>query len=313
MSTEDSRISMLVVLACLASLLTIASVIGFALSRNARSASARATVVNLNERIRAWWIMVAVLGVAFLLGPLVTLGVFALSSWAAWREYARATGLQTRLHGLHPAAVAALVASQYSLIAISWYGLYAIFIPVYALLLVLAMSAAAGRIDGYLDHVARTHVGLMLCVYCISHAPALLLLDIPDYSVHDNSANALLMFHLLLVVQLSDVLQYVFGKLLGKTPLAPELSPSKTIEGLLWGGLSAVLIGALLHGLTPFNVWQGAAMSALVVIGGALGGLSMSAIKRQMSIKDWGSSIQGHGGVLDRMDSVLFAAPLYFH
>jgi phosphatidate cytidylyltransferase len=116
-----------------------------------------------------------------------------------------------------------------------------------------------------------------------------------------------------LIVQLSDVLQYVFGKLLGRTKLAPRVSPSKTVEGLLGGGLSATAIGGALFPLTPFTFYESLAMSFAIVAMGFVGGLTLSAVKRSLGAKDWGALIEGHGGVLDRLDSVSFAAPIFFH
>jgi phosphatidate cytidylyltransferase len=123
----------------------------------------------------------------------------------------------------------------------------------------------------------------------------------------------MLLLYLMIVVQMSDVFQYVCGKLFGRTKLAPSVSPSKTVEGLVGGGAIAIVIGTLLHGMTPFSPWQAAGMSLLIVVAGFFGGLVLSAIKRDLGVKDWGRTIEGHGGILDRMDSVCFAAPLFFH
>jgi phosphatidate cytidylyltransferase len=149
----------------------------------------------------------------------------------------------------------------------------------------------------------------MITVYCISYAPALLLLNIPGFE----GQNLLLMIYMLMVVQISDVLQYVFGKLLGKHKIAPRVSPSKTVEGFIGGGASATAIGAALWWITPFSPLQAAGMAAVVVVAGFLGGLALSAVKRSIGAKDWGSMIEGHGGMLDRLDSVSFAAPVFFH
>src|SRR3546814_7295864 len=132
----------------------------------------------------------------------------------------------------------------------------------------------------------------MIAIYCISHAPALLILDLRDYE----GQGPLLLLYLMLVVQISDVLQYVFGKLFGKRKLAPTVSPSKTVEGLVGGGLAAVGIGTALWWITPFTPLQSALMSALIVVCGALGGLALSAVKRSLGAKDWGHMIEGHGG-----------------
>jgi phosphatidate cytidylyltransferase len=149
----------------------------------------------------------------------------------------------------------------------------------------------------------------MICVFCLSHVPALLTLDIPDYE----GRHLLLIAFLVIVVQSSDVLQYVWGKLFGRRKIAPQLSPSKTVEGVVGGVVSSTLVGAALWWITPFSLWQTGAMALIVNLMGFFGGLVMSAIKRDRGVKDWGQMIEGHGGMLDRLDSVVFAAPIFFH
>jgi phosphatidate cytidylyltransferase len=139
--------------------------------------------------------------------------------------------------------------------------------------------------------------------------PALLSLDIAGFQ----GRNVLLIAFLVIVVQMSDVLQYVWGKLLGRTKIAPRLSPSKTVEGFVGGALSATAVGAALSWMTPFTPLQAAFLALAIVLMGFFGGLVMSAIKRDRGIKDWGHLIAGHGGFLDRLDSVVFSAPIFFH
>jgi phosphatidate cytidylyltransferase len=198
---------------------------------------------------------------------------------------------------------------QFVLIGIERYGTFAIFIPVWAFLLLPSIAALRSDIDDFLSRSAKQQWALMVTVYCMSHAPALLMLDIPGHA----GRNALLLFYLLLVVQMSDVMQYVFGKLFGKTKIAPLVSPSKTVEGFIGGGLAATAIGAAMWWITPFTPLQSAAISAAIVIMGFLGGLTLSAVKRSLGAKDWGVMIEGHGGMLDRTDSICFAAPVFFH
>ena len=150
---------------------------------------------------------------------------------------------------------------------------------------------------------------LMISVFSLSHVPALLGLKIPGYE----GRNLLLIAFLILVVQSSDVLQYIWGKLLGRHKIAPELSPSKTVEGFAGGVASATILGSLLWWITPFSPWQAGAIALLISLMGFFGGLVMSAIKRDRGVKDWGDLIEGHGGMLDRIDAVVFAAPVFFH
>ena len=134
-------------------------------------------------------------------------------------------------------------------------------------------------------------------------------MDIKNYA----GENAKLLFWFVVVVEISDVLQYVWGKTCGKRKIAPTVSPNKTWEGLIGGGLSTVIIGAALYWVTPFSPLQAAGMTALIVMMGFLGGLVMSAIKRDRGVKDWGHAIAGHGGVMDRLDSLSFAVPIFYH
>ncbi|MFA5589309.1 MAG: phosphatidate cytidylyltransferase [Lysobacteraceae bacterium] len=286
-------------------LLLIASTIAALLKRRKPGA----TVGNLVARINAWWAMVAVLGACFLLGPVATLMLFAIASFLALREFVTLTPTRRGDHLVLCLCFYVAIPLQYFLIGIDWYGLFVMCIPVYGFLLLPAVSALAGDTEDFLARNTKIQWGLMLTVYCISYAPALLLLDIPGYE----GGNLLLLLYLLLVVQLSDVLQYVFGKLFGKHKLAPSVSPSKTVEGLVGGGLAAAAVGAALWWITPFTPLQSGLMALLIVICGFLGGLALSAVKRSLGAKDWGQMIEGHGGMLDRLDSVTFAAPIFFH
>jgi phosphatidate cytidylyltransferase len=290
-------------------LLVVASIVGYFLSRRVKSDAARAVVGNLNDRVRAWWIMVAIFAIAFWFGKIVTLVLFALTSFYCLREFITLTPTRASDHRPVAAAFYLFLPLQYYLIGISWQSVFSIAIPVYAFLLLPVLSVVKGDTVDFLQRTSKIQWGLMLTVYCVSHAPALLLLNIPNFT----GGNVLLLFFLLTVVQISDVLQYVFGKLLGRHKVAPNVSPSKTWEGLIGGGLSATAIGASLWWITPFTQLQAAAISLVIVIAGFCGGLVLSAVKRSLGAKDWGAMIEGHGGALDRMDSVSFAAPIFFH
>ncbi|TBW03345.1 phosphatidate cytidylyltransferase [Azotobacter chroococcum] len=298
----------LALFAGIGALLALASLIGFVLKWRCRGADSP-VIDNLNARINAWWVMVAVLGGAFWLGHGAVILLFFAVSFFALREFITLT--PTRGSD-YPALVAAfyfVLPAQYLLIAYDWYGLFSIFIPVYVFLLLPILAALGGDITAFLERAAKVQWGTMIAVFCISHVPALLNLDIPEYA----GRNLLLIAWLVLVVQLSDVLQYVCGKLFGKRRIAPRLSPSKTVEGFAGGIALATLTGVALYWITPFNLWQAALIALIVTLLGFFGGLVMSAIKRDRGVKDWGHMIEGHGGMLDRLDSVCFAAPIFFH
>jgi phosphatidate cytidylyltransferase len=290
-------------------LLIVASAIGAVLAKRVQSESGRATVANMNARIRAWWVMAAVVATALLLGKIAATVLFGLLSLLALREFITNTPTRRGDHATLFWSFFVVTPLQYVLVAIDWYGLFSILIPVYAFLFVPIRSALAGDTERFLERTAKIQWGLMVCVYCVSHAPALLMLELPGFE----GRGARLLLFLIVVAQISDVLQYVWGKLLGKHKIAPVVSPSKTWEGFLGGALSATAIGAGLWWLTPYTPRQAALMALLVVLLGFAGGLTMSAIKRDRGIKDYGALIEGHGGILDRIDSLCFAAPVLFH
>jgi phosphatidate cytidylyltransferase len=300
---------LLLVLAGLVAILVVASAIGYGLQRRLSPDGANAVIENLNDRIRAWWVMVVLMGLALAGGKTGVTLLFGFCSFAALREFITLTDTRRADHWALAAAFFVVLPLQYYLIWIEWYGLYSIFIPVYAFLLMPIIAALRGDTDHFLVRIAEVQWALMICVFCTSHVPALLNLDIPGHE----GRNVLLIAFLVIVVQISDVLQYVWGKLFGRTRIAPRLSPSKTVEGFAGGVLSATAVGAGLSWMTPFTVAQAAFLSLTIVLLGFFGGLVMSAIKRDRGVKDWGHLIAGHGGFIDRLDSVVFSAPIFFH
>ena len=289
--------------------LALASAVGLVLKMTLASGGPHAAIDNLNARVKAWWLMVVVIGLALLAGKTGVIVLFAFASFVALREY---TSIAPTRRGDHWALLLCFFVAipfQYLLIWIEWYGFYSIFIPVYCFLVLPVLSVMRGEVRAFMQRAATLQWGLMICVYCISHVPALLTLDIPGYE----GRNAFLLVFLILIVQSSDVLQYVWGKLFGKTKIAPEVSPSKTVAGFVGGVACTTLLGAALWWITPFTLPQAALISFTLALMGFLGGLVMSAIKRDRGVKDWGTMIEGHGGMLDRLDSVCFSAPVFFH
>jgi phosphatidate cytidylyltransferase len=288
--------------------LALSTAIGFVLQRTVKSPTGQSTVSNLNARIRAWWAMSAIFALTLLVGRFGSLALFGLMSFLAFREYVALLPARLADHRTLFWAFFIFTPLQYALIGINDYGLFAILIPVYAFLFVASRLALAGDTDSFLERVAKMQWGLMVCVYCLSYAPALLMLNIRGYA-----PDAKLLLYLVLVDQLGDVLQYVWGKLAGRRAIAPSVSPNKTWEGFAGGVLSATAIGAALWWMTPFSPPAAAALSLVKTLMGFAGGLTMSAIKRDRGVKDYGAMIEGHGGILDRLDSLCFAAPIFFH
>lgn len=259
-------------------------------------------------RVQSWWGMVALVGLAMLTGKIGITILFAFASFAALREFLTLTTKAQADHISLALAFFVVLPLQYIFVAMEWSGLYAIFIPVYAFLLLPIVSALRGNANKFLIRVAETQWGLMIAVYCVSLVPALINLDIAGYG----DRAILLVTFLVMVVQLGDLLEYFFGRRIGKTKIAVGLSP-KTWEGVACGVGSAMLIGALLSWITPFGVVGAAVMAGVASTVGMFGNLVFAAIKRDRGVKDWSHLIPGQGGFVDQLDSVVFAAPIFYH
>ncbi len=304
------------VLGGIGGLLTVATIIAIILRLTVKDESKRATMENLYDRTRSWWFMVAFLTFAMWLGKGATLFLFALISFRALREVVTLTHTRRGDHRMLFWAFLIAVPLQYVLIGVDWYGLFVVLLPVWGFIFFSIRSALAGDVTRFHERAARVFWAVMICVYFVSHAPGLLMLDLPTSRVSDPiliGYGPKLMIFLLVVVQLSDVMQYCWGKPFGRHKVVPKLSPGKTWEGLIGGVLTASVVGAALTWLTPFHWWQDGLLALLICVMGFFGGLVMSAIKRDAGVKDWGTLIPGHGGVMDRIDSLSFAAPVFFH
>jgi phosphatidate cytidylyltransferase len=289
-------------------LLALGTVAGLALRRMVTSPAAVATVEDVNIRMRSWWAMAGAFTIATVTGGLGSIVLFSLVSMLALREFITLVRSSRADHRMLVAAFFIFTPLQYLLVAVQWYGLFAILIPVYVFVLVPTGMVVMGDTERFLERAATIQWALMVCVYCVSHVPALLLLDV-DW----DQSNALLVIYLVLVVQLSDAFQYAWGKLAGRHRIAPRVSPNKTWEGMVGGVLSATAAGTALWWATPFSPAAAAGMSLVICLAGFAGGLTMAAIKRDRGIKDYGTLLPGHGGVLDRIDSLCFAGPIFFH
>ncbi|UJF24902.1 phosphatidate cytidylyltransferase [Suttonella sp. R2A3] len=294
-----------IVLAVIGTILTTATIVSKVLiAKHGHSP----TLDNLLDRVQAWWMMVVVLLLAFLFGRAATVLLFMLISFLALREFLSLIYRRRADYFVLVGVYYVVLPYQYWLVYDAWYGLFSIFIPVYAFLLMPIVASLAGDTERFLTRSAKIQWALMISVFCVSHVPALLFLHFPGYD-----SNIALLIFLIAVVQASDVLQYICGKLWGKRKIVPSLSPSKTVVGTLGGIALATMLAASLWWMTPFTPFEAAALGLLIAVMGFLGGLVMSAIKRDIGVKDWGSMLSGHGGMLDRIDSLCFAAPIFFH
>lgn len=281
-------------------LLLIASLVTFSLVR----LKPEYDYSELVQRVRTWWMMVAVFSIALVTARSVSLVFFAYISFLALKEYF--TMMPTRRADRAVLLwVYLAIPIQYVWAGMEWYGMFIIFIPVYLFLLLPMRMILVGETDGYIKAVATLHWGAMTCIFCMSHIAFLLTLP-------DGGPN--LVLFLVILTQLNDVAQYIFGKSFGKRPILPRVSPKKTVEGFVGGVVSVMLLAVLASPyLTPFT-WPQALLAGLLIgVSGFVGDVSISAMKRDLGLKDSGALLPGHGGILDRIDSLVYTAPLFFH
>lgn len=263
----------------------------------------------LRQRITSWWFMVALLAGALLLGWQTTTLLFVVISFIALREFLSIAPTRKEDRLIILAAYLSIPVS-YFFIVIDKYQIFLVIVPVYAFLLTPFLMAAFGQTRNYLSRVAMFHWGMMTCVYNLGYAA--FLMRVPDIEAPAGAAGLVLM--LLVATEFNDVAQYVWGKTLGRHKIVPTVSPNKTWEGFLGGWAStAALIWLAGPWLTPLSGWGLGIVAVALPVAGFAGDVTMSAIKRDIGIKDTSHLIPGHGGLLDRVDSLTFTAPLYFH
>jgi len=306
-----------ILLGSVLSLLIVAFFVGRALRRQPESTVNPAVIRTLNLRIVAWWMMFLIIIVGLLLGPVATAVLFGLVSFWALREFITMTPTRRGDHRTLFWSFIVFTPLQYVLIALKAYAIYTIMIPVYASLFVPARIAISGDPKRFLERVAKIQAGLLICVYCLSHAPAILSLVLMEHvagqKVQWPGSNASVLFFFVLIVQLNDVFQYMWSQLLGRHVIAPQINASRTWEGLIGGALSTMLAGMVLSWATPFGLYWAGPVAGAVALAGFAGSMTMSGIKRDRGVKDYGTLVSGHAGVLDRIDSLCFAAPVFFH
>jgi len=272
----------------------------------------RAVLARAGGILRTSWAMAMVFWVAWLSGETVATVLFALVSFFALREFLTLSPTRRGDHRSLVLAFFVVLPAQYVLVATERFDLFTVFIPVYVFLAIPVVSALANDPQRFLERNAKLQWGIMVCIYGMSHVPALLLLDFPEFS----NKNAFLVLFLVLVVQVCMVVQFVASRRLRRPPAAPAISRSFNWQSWLIGVLAASLLGGMLSGITPFAPGQAVAMSLVACVAGSLGHLVMKAIKRDRGIPSWGSeatSVTGAGGLLDRVDALCFAAPVFFH
>lgn len=291
--------------ALIVGLLLLASLLTALLKRG----KPQADFTTLEQRIQAWWVMVAIFLLSLLIHAKAAVVLFAFLSFLALKEFF--TLIHTRVAD-HRALLWAFIAIpiQYALIGFNNVAVAWIFIPVYMFLWIPVRLILVGQTSGIIDAMARIQWGLMACVFCVSHVP--LLLTMPPNPSLPNGPQALLLA-LVFLTELNDVAQYCFGRWLGQHKISPKVSPNKTVEGFLGGVATTTMAAPALMFLTGFSLLFSVLIGLLIALAGFCGDLVMSAVKRDVGVKDASQLIPGHGGMLDRIDSLTFTAPLFYH
>lgn len=301
-------------------ILAVASIVGRLLRQQPEGTVHPAMARAFNERIRAWWMMAVILVAGYLAGYYATMFLFFLVSFWALREFITMTPTRRSDHRTLFWVFFVITPAHYVLVALGedWYPIYSTMIPVFGWLVLPARIAFSDDAKRFLERSAKILAGLIICVYALSYAPALLDLTLETRTSTGElqkwtGSKPGLLFYFVLLVQLSDVLQFAWGKLIGRHAIAPNINASRTWEGFCGGVASTTVFGVLFYWVTPFGVWGSACMAMITAVMGFAGGLTMSAIKRDRGVKDYGTLVQGHPGVLDRIDSICFSAPVFFH
>jgi phosphatidate cytidylyltransferase len=268
------------------------------------------TRTELNQRMHSWWVMVAMFIAALAFNTTLMLIFFGFVSYLALKEYM--TMIPTRQVDRRVIFIAYLsIPVQYYWISMHWYGMFIVFIPIYMFLLLPMRMVTLKQTPGFIKASGTLHWGLMLTVFCVSH---IAYLGVLPKGVDWQNTGISLILYLVLLTQLNDVSQYVWGKRFGMIKIMPSVSPNKTVAGLLGGMLTTSLLAVVLgRFLTPFSLPMAFFVGLMISVFGFFGDVTMSAIKRDLGIKDTGQLLPGHGGILDRLDSMIYTAPLFFH
>ncbi len=302
-------------------LLLIASVIVFAQSlcerESARGEARAADLKRLGGLLRTSWAMAGIFWVGWASGDLVATVLFALVAFLALREFVTLSPTRRGDHRSLILAFFVVLPLQFWLVATEHFDLFTVFIPVYVFLAIPVVSALANDPERFLERNAKLQWGIMVCVYGMSHVPALLLLDFPKHHFPNwnDGKNAFLVFFLAFSVQTCMVVQHLAQRRIKRPPRAPLVSLSFNWTSWSIGVLAGGLVGALLAGITPFAPGQATVMALIACVAGSFGHLVMKALKRDRGVTHWGGSpsVTGATGLLDRVDALCFAAPVFFH
>jgi len=296
---------LLIVVSLIFGILTFATILFYVVGK----IKPKANLKELKARTKSWWFMATIFILATIVNTTISYIAIAFLSFVAFRELYSLLGFRdSDRRAIFWAFIS--IPIQYYLAFIGWYGAFIIFIPVVMFLILPLRLVLKGNTDGIVKSMSLLQWTLMLTVFGISHMAYLL--SLPEIGGFNSGGRGLLLF-LVFLTEINDVMQFTWGKLLGKHKIIPKISPNKTWEGFIGGLISTTIIGYFLAFLTPLSTTQVLFVSFMIAFSGFVGDIVVSSVKRDIGVKDMGNSIPGHGGVLDRIDSLAYTAPVFFH
>jgi len=307
-----------IVLTALVLMLAGATIWGQWLEAHTLENTALARARQLNSRVRSAWFIVLWFGAAFMLGTTALVVLFAFASFFALREFVALTPIRPSDHWALVLAFYGVIPLQYILVATGQHRAFTVFIPVYMFLALPVIMALRQDTHQYLQRIAKVQWGLMICVYCVSHAPAIASLHWAGYS----DRGPLLLLYFLLLVQLADLSALLSSRLCERirwpqwalwATQVTQSNSSKCHGGCVAGGLLTTAIGAAFWWVTPFSFWQTTWMAAATVCAGYLGEWVLASVKTSLGAPDGLSDGQLTRGMLQRLHALSFAAPVFFH
>jgi phosphatidate cytidylyltransferase len=267
--------------------------------------------IRFRRDLRALWVGTALFWLAWLAGPAGSTVFFGLFSFLALREFITLQHTRRSDHRTLILAFFIVLPLQYLIVALRRFDLFTVFIPVYVFFAVPVVSALAGDPHRFLERNAKIQWGIVVCIYGLSHAPALLLLEFANHE----GRGAFLLFFLVVVVVVAHLVQELAERWLRRRPLARQISRSFSLRSWLAGALVAAVLGAALYWITPFKAGQALVVAFIAAACGTLGAFVMQALKRDAGVQHWGNraGVTGAVGLLDRIAPLCFAAPVFFH
>ena len=292
-------------------ILLLATLAAFARSIRESTEAQSALQERFARELRAVWVGALLFWIAWASGPLGSTLLFGLVSFLALREFVTLTHTRRADHRALLLAFFVVLPVQYVLVGMRLFNAFTVFIPVYVFFAIPVISALANDPQSFLERTAKIQWGIAVCVFGMSHAPALLLLSLPDYA----ERGAFMVLYLVAVVAVAQIAQEAASRRLRRRPVARAISRTFSWRGWLIGGAAAAIAGGLLYWATPFQPLAALLMGFIAGASGTLGEFVMKALKRDAGVRSWGgkASVTGAVGLLDRVAPLCFAAPVFFH